>query len=283
MPSPSSPTRGRHRRAAVGLAALVVLAGCVPAGGADDGRATTAPPTATATTPATPSAPAPPALRTAAETRASGSPLTSGPVTVWVAPEGDAPPASATPQADGSVLAAVAPPPPAGVVATVAGPEGTTWTHLADGSAVLHDATGAAVAALAPVGATRLDLAATLAGSTGTEGTGDTVHLVASRGDDPAVGVRLGTETLVDASWGEREGGRSLAVTPAAWVRAGSAAARELLWAQLVAREPEADSASVRAQLECHELGAPDKDAWNLEPWRPDVTALEMIAARCNP
>ena len=46
---------------------------------------------------------------------------------------------------------------------------------------------------------------------------------------------------------------------------------------------PDMLSPTMRAQLECHQLGAPDKETWNLEPWRPDVSAVDMIAARCNP
>ncbi len=36
-------------------------------------------------------------------------------------------------------------------------------------------------------------------------------------------------------------------------------------------------------QLTCHALGAPDKETWNLEPWRPDVGLLAVLAAACNP
>jgi len=88
---------------------------------------------------------------------------------------------------------------------------------------------------------------------------------------------------VAKTEWGNREGGRSLAVTPTDWARVGSLAASELTWSQLIADEPEADSPTVHEQLSCHELGAPDKATWNLEPWRPEVGALEMISARCNP
>jgi hypothetical protein len=39
----------------------------------------------------------------------------------------------------------------------------------------------------------------------------------------------------------------------------------------------------MRDQLACHALGAPDKATWNLEPWRPDVGLLLIMAAGCNP
>ena len=53
--------------------------------------------------------------------------------------------------------------------------------------------------------------------------------------------------------------------------------------AQLAAAEPEAATATMLAQLECHALGAPDKDSWNLEPWRPEVSEQDMVSAGCNP
>jgi hypothetical protein len=105
--------------------------------------------------------------------------------------------------------------------------------------------------------------------------------LLPRRADD--VGVWFTGATILTTRWANQEGGRSLAVTPTAWTRAGGLAAHDLVWSQLVEREPEADSATMRAQLQCHELGAPDKATWNLEPWRPEVSDLEMIAARCNP
>ncbi|MBC7292192.1 MAG: DUF2599 domain-containing protein, partial [Actinotalea sp.] len=45
----------------------------------------------------------------------------------------------------------------------------------------------------------------------------------------------------------------------------------------------DATGPGMRDQLECHALGAPDKESWNLEPWRPDVGLLATLAARCNP
>ncbi|GAB3158919.1 hypothetical protein GCM10027059_04420 [Myceligenerans halotolerans] len=95
----------------------------------------------------------------------------------------------------------------------------------------------------------------------------------------------LGADALGSATWAQREGegGLSLAVVPEAWVRSGGQAALDLLTAQLAAAEPEADSDTMRDQLACHHLGAPDKASWNLEPWRPDVGMFGTIAARCNP
>jgi len=111
------------------------------------------------------------------------------------------------------------------------------------------------------------------------------VTLVPAAGTPSAwdVVVPLGTRALRSTDWGEREGGRSLAVDPTAWARTAGQAGRELVWAQVVAAEPEADSPTMRDQLVCHAVGAPDKATWNLEPWRPDVGLLDTMAARCNP
>lgn len=106
-------------------------------------------------------------------------------------------------------------------------------------------------------------------------------------GDGPApardVVVPLGTQAVRSTDWGEREGGRSLAVDPTAWARAAGQAGQELVWAQLVAAEPEIDTPTMHDQLVCHAVGAPDKATWNLEPWRPDVGLLATMAERCNP
>ncbi|MBN0039242.1 DUF2599 domain-containing protein [Cellulosimicrobium cellulans] len=112
-------------------------------------------------------------------------------------------------------------------------------------------------------------------GGTGAEGDGPTAAW--------DVVVALGTQAVRSTDWGEREGGRSLAVDPTAWARAAGQAGRELVWAQVVAAEPEADTPTMHDQLVCHAVGAPDKATWNLEPWRPDVGLLATMAARCNP
>ncbi len=92
----------------------------------------------------------------------------------------------------------------------------------------------------------------------------------------------LGTQAVRSTDWGEREGGRSLAVDATAWARVAGQAGQDLVWAQVVAVEPEADTPTMHDQLVCHAVGAPDKATWNLEPWRPDVGLLATMAARCN-
>jgi hypothetical protein len=93
----------------------------------------------------------------------------------------------------------------------------------------------------------------------------------------------VGTHAIEGATWGENEGGRSLAVDPADWARHAGEAGLDLIRAQLVATEPEAYSDTMEHQLVCHAVGAPDKSTWNLEPWRPDVGLILTAAAHCNP
>jgi len=101
---------------------------------------------------------------------------------------------------------------------------------------------------------------------------------------DPADATTvLGTAGVRSADWGDREGGRSLAVDATAWARGAGQAGVDLVWAELVAADPQVDTATMHDQLECHAIGAPDKDSWNLEPWRPDVGLVATMAARCNP
>ncbi|MBD5785193.1 DUF2599 domain-containing protein [Cellulosimicrobium terreum] len=172
-----------------------------------------------------------------------------------------------------------------------------TFAANADGTVTVRGADGTPVGGLArptaaPAGpadgtngpATRARLVVT--GPTRVEVTVDPADAAPSdtTGVPPVlVATTLGTDALRTTSWGEREGGRSLAVDPTAWARTGGAAAQEVLWAALVAVEPEADSDTMHDQLVCHALGAPDKAAWNLEPWRPDVGLVATMAARCNP
>ncbi|WP_407317306.1 DUF2599 domain-containing protein [Isoptericola halotolerans] len=141
----------------------------------------------------------------------------------------------------------------------------------ADGTVTVHDDDGTPVAALTtPSGGARL-----------TAADGGAVRLDA---DEPVTSTMiLGSRAVEATSWGDREGGRSLAVTPTDWARTAGVAGEELVWTELVAADPDVGSTTMRDQLTCHVLGAPDKETWNLEPWRPDVGLMAVLAARCNP
>ena len=98
-----------------------------------------------------------------------------------------------------------------------------------------------------------------------------------------AVTFVVGTQAIESATWGENEGGRSLAVDPTDWARHAGQAGLDLIRTQLVAAEPDAGSTTMGDQLVCHAVGAPDKSTWNLEPWRPDVGLILTATAHCNP
>ncbi|MFF3063883.1 DUF2599 domain-containing protein [Oerskovia sp. NPDC057915] len=124
---------------------------------------------------------------------------------------------------------------------------------------------------------------ATPSGSGGDQGTDGSETGGAAGPGGWTVTTWLGAQGVRSATWGEREGGRSLAVDPTPWARQSGIVGEATAWAQLVASEPEAASRTMRDQFDCHALGATDKKTWNLEPWRPDVGFLAMAAARCNP
>ncbi|WP_051274974.1 DUF2599 domain-containing protein [Cellulomonas sp. URHD0024] len=237
------------------VVALVVLAGLVASctgPSLQSGPTTTVVAAAPTPTPTpTPVLPAP-------------SAVTTGAVTLTVQPLDATAAATTTPVDDGSVRLSVS----AGE-AILTAPPGSTFRALDDGSAVVEDGAAAFVAGVSPDGpGVRLEQADPTS-----------VRLI---GTAPG-SVWVASVAVQDAVWRTAEGGKSLAVTPSAWARAWSKAATVGLWSQLVAREPDADSPGMQAQLECHQLGAADKETWNLEPWRPDVSAVDMIAARCNP
>ncbi|MCX6469324.1 MAG: DUF2599 domain-containing protein [Corynebacteriales bacterium] len=82
--------------------------------------------------------------------------------------------------------------------------------------------------------------------------------------------------------------GTSVQVYPTASGRAAQGAGdNATAWAEVLADDPGADTPGMRAQFDCHwtfaRIVAPDKPSWNLEPWRPVVSAQQMIDDRCNP
>lgn len=176
------------------------------------------------------------------------------------------------------------------VVVHLVAAEGWTVTAAGDGSVVVHDEAGVARVGVAPPvvttpeGASRpvvvpeatADGVLTLtleAGPTAEDGAPGDVDLT----------LHASTTAVASLTWGDREGGRSLAVVPTAWARGGHEAALKLLRAELNAAEPESATAVMDDQLVCHTVGAPDKESWNLEPWRPDIGLLGVLAAACNP
>ena len=285
-------------RGAACLLLMTSLAACSSDDGGARSRSTASTPTTTSSWPApTPTAPTleatadPADLADLAEVaRTAGTPVRSGEVSLAVAAASA--PVTTEAQEDGSVVLTipVAVPPRSGtgtasrrVVAVLAAPSGMRFEVKPDRSATLLGSGGTVLGALSAVA---------VVADTGARGGAD----LAAREIDatlldvlvdagPAGGAILtfGATPLVSADWGEREGGRSLAVVPASWVRAGGLAAQDALWSALVAAQADADSTTMRDQLICHALGAPDKVSWNLEPWRPEVDSFTLLATGCNP
>jgi len=279
-------------RTTAALAVLVAaLAGCTGPSEPDA--------TAAASSPA-PSGSAVATLTDPGSLRANGTAVTSGGVTLSVWPPAD--PAASAPDEDGAVVLRLPLPQIADdatatlPVATLVAPEGMTLDVLSDDSAVVRGADGGVVAALtAPVlvgDAADAGLRVTVTGDDDGTVAWSVTRPVRTDGSieaDPspagAATATFATTAVRSATWADRddEGGQSLAVVPATWARNGSLAAEEAVWAQLVALAPDADLQTMRDQLTCHTIGAPDKESWNLEPWRPEVGLLATLAARCNP
>ncbi len=185
-----------------------------------------------------------------------------------------APTLEAPPGTDADVVTLVADLP---VSVRLGGP-GSLVAHT-DGSLTVLDDAGTPVAGIAPP-----DSLATTRTAVPEPGRAEVTASAEEGGATSGSVVLTGAGTaLAAATWGDREGGRSLAVEPTTWARTAGEAGVELLAAELGAAEPEAQSTTMLDQLTCHAIGAPDKATWNLEPWRPDVGLMSVLAARCNP
>jgi hypothetical protein len=91
------------------------------------------------------------------------------------------------------------------------------------------------------------------------------------------------------AKWGDLS---SLRVYPTESGRSaagqfGTDAQADEAWAEVLTLSPDADIPGMKPQFYCHwkfaEFAQPGKTSWNLEPWRPEVSDEEMLAAGCNP
>ncbi len=93
---------------------------------------------------------------------------------------------------------------------------------------------------------------------------------------------------IASVRWVRDTRGRSLHVVPTAAGRVTKDdGAQGDAWREVVRRAPDAATATMRAQFDCHwqyaRLAQPAKPSWNLETWRPVVSAQAMFDARCNP
>jgi hypothetical protein len=281
---------GRLARGVLCVALVSGLAACSFLGGGGSGLTPGGGSSASTLTPSPSPAPVADPVKLAGTARTAGTPAHSGKVTLTVA--AFTPPVTVTAQGDGSAavsLGVVAVPasttgtPSREVAAVFAAPAGLQFEARSDGSAAVLGGSGAVVGALTRagvVGGAGVRRDAELAVRKGDPGLAD---LLVDAGPAGTATLVFGADPLVREHWTTQEGGRSLAVVPAPWVRTGGLAAQDALWSALVAAEPAADLATMHDQMLCHALGAPDKASWNLEPWRPKVDSLTMLAAGCNP
>ena len=108
----------------------------------------------------------------------------------------------------------------------------------------------------------------------------------------PAAADRGAADLVDHTQWVSYGGLSSLRVFPTPAARAAAtgpdaAAAGVQAWREVLALTPDADTPGMRDQFLCHwnyaELARPGKASWNLEPWRPVVDAVTMLASGCNP
>lgn len=297
-------TTRRAALAATTTLVVTLLAGCSPTPG-PSGQAPGSPSSQAAPDEASPTTPAAAATTTPEPPLLVRASVGSGAVVVEVVDPLGRPDVGSPPDGDtGTVLTVVVEDPEAPVVLDVPEAVGGSVQVAADRTvAVLRDDGRLALGLAAPkaegtdgtqarVRWTEAEAGATSGGAVGTgtedtDATGPALALDVSAVDPAAfpvvVSTHLGTSVVASASWGDREGGRSLAVTPTDWGRVSGATGSATAWADLLAVEPEADTPGMETQLQCHLVGARDKATWNLEPWRPDLSLVEYALARCNP
>ena len=89
------------------------------------------------------------------------------------------------------------------------------------------------------------------------------------------------------AKWGDLSSLRVYPTPSARQAASGAGRTNGWRWAEVLALSPDAAIPGMREQFICHwqfaESAEPGKVSWNLEPWRPEVTGEEMVAAGCNP
>ena len=88
--------------------------------------------------------------------------------------------------------------------------------------------------------------------------------------------------------WVQAAHGRSLHIYPTTAGRHAQGSGDDAIaWREVLALAPDAGTAGMRSQFECHwvyaRLAEPDKTSWNIEPWRPVVTEKVMAQDQCNP
>ncbi|WP_225730079.1 MULTISPECIES: DUF2599 domain-containing protein [unclassified Nocardia] len=104
----------------------------------------------------------------------------------------------------------------------------------------------------------------------------------------PAADPYAGRPLIDHTTWTQDSDGRRLRVYPTIAGREDTwPGADERAWQEVLAMAPDADTPGMRDQFVCHWVWArmvmPNKESWNLEPWRPAVGYEATVAAQCNP
>nr|WP_259741274.1 DUF2599 domain-containing protein [Pseudomonas fluorescens] len=122
------------------------------------------------------------------------------------------------------------------------------------------------------------------------------IDLTAAGGTQPTPAPPV-QKYIAEAVWierydpGSKKNEWSLKITPTAQGKAIQASDQEALYKELFAlrgadsqwRDNEKSVGSMRGQLSCLIQNYPGKTEWNLEPFRPNVSAQESAKAGCNP
>ncbi|MFI6361963.1 DUF2599 domain-containing protein [Nocardia sp. NPDC050630] len=142
---------------------------------------------------------------------------------------------------------------------------------------------GALVAAVAACGSDETPSAAATTTTT-TAAPASSTPLAAFPSVDPYAGMPLIDHT----TWTDGVDGPRLLVYPTeAGRREAFPNTEGRAWQEVLTQSPDADTPGMRDQFVCHWVWArmvqPDKESWNLEPWRPVVGYQATVQASCNP
>lgn len=143
---------------------------------------------------------------------------------------------------------------------------------------------GALVPAVAACGSDEAPSAVATTTTTPTAARVSTTPLAALPSVDPYAGMPLIDHT----TWTEGVDGARLLVYPTeAGRREAFPDTEERAWQEVLTHSPDADTPGMRDQFVCHWVWArmvqPNKESWNLEPWRPAVGYQATVQASCNP
>lgn len=104
----------------------------------------------------------------------------------------------------------------------------------------------------------------------------------------PSVDPYAGMPLIDHITWTDGIDGPRLQVYPTeAGRREAFPDTDERAWQEVLMHAPDADTPGMRDQFVCHWVWArmmqPNKESWNLEPWRPAVGYQATVEASCNP